>query len=134
MSKSLQTKEEKWRTWSVPYAADGTVPWRKPSKNAESMYIEYSRGSEPVFWKPNLPFEASIKLVGLFNGAREKTHFLFENTETGAQYVMRNDDLVYCMEKSVFLYGVIVGTWRFSLNAQRCSIVPVDFIDKRGKV
>lgn len=129
-----KTKTDKWKTWDVPYRANGSVAWTGPKKGAKVFQRAWDYTSrtwiegEPIIWKKNEPFKAALKFVEMFHGANSSTHATFENPGTGAKFVMRADDLERCLREGVLVHGVILGEWRFMRHSNRYSIVPIEFI------
>jgi len=134
----LETKKDttKWKDKLIPILEDGSVYWDGPHKGA--VYFPgghgYSNdwrtttGAGKVTWTKNDVFKAALKFDGAFHGAREQTHFIFKNVGSSATYVMRNEDLEYCIANGVLIHGVILGRWRFMHRGNRYSIVPEELI------
>lgn len=128
------TNNQKWREWMVPYVSNGSVPWRMPKvgethiKDTKWYLSDGIKEGDQIFWKSNDSFRAALKFVKMYHGAKESTHAIFMNTETEAKYVMRNEDLAECLQKGVFIHGLILGEWRFRKDAGRLSIVPIEFL------
>jgi hypothetical protein len=127
---------QKWREWLVSTNSNGSVPWRMPgSTRTKFDYTNHDPhltvfSGENIIWIQNDPFKASLKFIKMYHGAKESTHAIFENTETNARYVMRNQDLEYCLQKGVLIHGLIIGEWRFKKDAGRLSITPTDLLSK----
>lgn len=120
-------KSKNWRKWLVAYRPDGSVDWNRP-KEGSTHFRAHRSDAEPINWQPNEPFRAALKFVEMYTYTNSSTHALFENTETGAQYVMRDQDLAFCLQQGVFIHGLILGEWRFRRDSGRCSIVPIELI------
>ena len=134
MGKLKKTKVETWRTWKVPYAQDGSVPWVGPKRDDQLYFWSYwgnankPREEDKIIWRPNEPFKAALRFVEMFDGVRGATHSRFENTETGAKFIMRHQELEECLRKGVLVHGLILGEWRFQRRSRRYFIVPIEFL------
>lgn len=128
-------KKESWQKWQVAYDGED-VPWDRPQN--DSTHWGWRRDREKIDWRPNEPFKAALKFKEMFHGGRSSTHAVFENLETGGEYIMRNDDLGYVLQNGAIVQGLVLGLWRFRRNSGKCSVVPIELIstydfEKHGK-
>lgn len=63
-----------------------------------------------VEWRPNTPFDATLRLVGNSRG-RSSSVFTWVDIVTGTEYPMFNSGLVELIQSSEIRYGKLRGTW-----------------------
>lgn len=68
-----------------------------------------SRGYTGIEWRPNEPFEATLKIVRLERG-HSAARFWFED-ENGTEYPMFGQGLVEMLESGTMDHGVTKGIW-----------------------
>ncbi len=120
---------EKWRNWEVPYLPNGSVLWENPNRIRPGMFkLFYKCEHNEIQWFKNEPFEAALCYKNIMHAGGTTSKFVFENTETGAQYVMRLQDFETCLMNGAIVYGVILGRWRFRRDSGHYSIVPYELL------
>lgn len=90
--------EESWR-----YEGDVKVSqgWHMTS---------YPSGYRSTDWRPNEPFEATLKLVGQSRG-RSSALFEWEDVKTGTRYPMFLSSLGDLVRNSMINFGQVAGKW-----------------------
>ncbi|MFE2994178.1 hypothetical protein ACFXG4_04090 [Nocardia sp. NPDC059246] len=61
-------------------------------------------------WRPNEPFEASLRIVGTVRG-QSAARYIAEDIETGCQYPMFMTEMLAIIQLATIDRGVIAGTW-----------------------
>ncbi len=69
------------------------------------------RFAEPE-WRPNEPFEATVKITGMRRGRSAKYLMCQDSADEKIFYPMFVADLLDLMPKTVILGGVVKGWWR----------------------
>lgn len=70
----------------------------------------YPSGYRSTDWRPNEPFEATLKLVGQSRG-RSSALFEWGDVKTGTRYPMFMSSLGDLIENTLINYGLVHGKW-----------------------
>lgn len=70
----------------------------------------YPTGYKMTDWRPNEPFETTLKLVGQSRG-RSSALFKWEDVKTGTQYPMFMSSLGDLVQNSMINFGQVAGKW-----------------------
>lgn len=87
--------------------------WRYEGNDKVSLgwhVTSYPAGCKDVDWRPNEPFEATLKLVGQSRG-RSSALFEWEDVKTGTCYPMFMSSLGDLIENTLINYGLVHGKW-----------------------
>lgn len=116
-----------WRTGGQLYLPKaGDVPRQCPARVATSAEFGehfYNGVYLPITWKPNWTFRLGLKFKALYCQSNNIT-VLFEDQETGRPYHIRPDTFRIMMEKSTWVYGVVVEDWTWEKSGRYISLRP----------
>lgn len=109
----------------------GCVPRQCPKKDSETCEMAYKRKGgygydrviEQIEWKENKPFKAGLSLSHLYSSSQSTScQAVLHNTETGNEYVMKEEDFVQLLKTLSAIAGVFVGEWIFRKSGRYISI------------
>lgn len=108
----------------------GCVPRQCPAKTSTECDMAYpnkgygyTRKTEPIEWKENKPFQAGLSLSHLYSSSQSTScQAVLHNTETGYEYVMKEEDFVKLLKTLPAVAGVFVGEWIFRKSGRYISI------------
>lgn len=115
----------------------GCVPRQCPAKDAVTCEVAYMTGlvhgyrqytskTETIEWLENRPFKAGLSLSHLYSTAQSsQCQAVLHNTETGYEYVMKEEDFVKLLKTLPAIAGVFVGEWVFRKSGRYISIVHI---------
>lgn len=93
--------------FKVPHIMhEGAIPNRSP-RSYEKMV-----NGLPILWRENEPFKAAFKYIQIFTKT-QVIQILFEDTGTGVERYMLEDDFGRLIKSVPAIDGVFVGQWRF---------------------
>lgn len=87
--------------------------WRYKGNERISLgrhMTSYPAGFHDTEWRPNEPFEATLKLVGQSRG-RSSALFEWEDVKTGTRYPMFMSSLGDLIQNQVINFGQFAGKW-----------------------
>jgi|15BtaG_2_1085339.scaffolds.fasta_scaffold01021_10 hypothetical protein len=96
--------------WKVAILDDGQVV-HGAAKNASSAYNHKSRRDEPVTWKENFEFDATMKIISYSKG-RSSVGFTLEDLR-GNYYHMFLVDFYTLVTESYLKRGEVTAKWTF---------------------